>query len=64
MGPDVHLERPKADILLVTVLAGEGLPCLGIAVQLLVLGQSGEGGVALAAQAALELLCLYGVGVT
>lgn len=64
MGPDVHLEGPQADILLVTVLAGERLPRLSIAVQLLVLGQSGEGGVALAAQAALELLCFYRMGVT
>lgn len=61
--PDVHLQRSQADVLLLAVLAAEGLPRLRVAVQLLVLEQSGVRGVGLAAQTTLELLRLRPVGV-
>lgn len=58
MGPDVHLKRSQADILLVTVLAAERFPRLGITVQLLVFGQPRESRIGLVAQTALELFSL------
>lgn len=58
--PYVHLQGAEAHILLLAVLAAERLPGLSIAVQLLVLHQSGVGGVGLGAQAALELLRVRG----
>lgn len=56
VAPDVHLESPQAHILLLAVLAAEGFPGLGIAVQLFVLGEPGEGGVGLGALGAAESL--------
>ena len=51
--PDVHLERAQGHVGLVAVLAAELLLDLRGAVELLVLGQPREGGVALAARLAL-----------
>lgn len=39
MGPNVHLQGAQAHVLLVAVLTAEGLPRLGVTVQLLVLAQ-------------------------
>lgn len=63
VSPDVHFESSQTDVLLLAVLAAEGFPRLGVAVQLLVLEQSRVRGVGFGAQAALELLRLLPVGV-
>ena len=49
VGADVHLQCPKADVLLVAVFADKLLLDECGAVELLVLGESGEGGIALIA---------------
>ena len=67
VGPDVHLERAQRRVALVAVLAAEVLLDLRRAVELLVLGQPPEGGVALPASFAVvpgsRLGCGRDVGV-
>lgn len=61
VSPDVHFERSEAHVLLLAVFTTEGFPRLGVAVQLLVLEQSGVRGVGLVTQTTLELLRLHAV---
>lgn len=56
VAPDVHLESPQAHVLLLAVLAAERFPGLGVAVQLLVLGEPGEGRVSLGTLGTAEAL--------
>lgn len=63
VSPDVHFESSQAHVFLLAVLAAEGLPRLGVAVQLLVFEQSRVRGVRLGTQTTLELLRLRSVRV-
>lgn len=63
VGPNVHLKGTQAHIFLVTVLAAERFPRLGITMQLLMFGQPRESRVGLITQIALKLLSFNGMGV-